>query len=64
MKNILYTLAFLFATLQTFAQATYTYDELNRLTKVKYGNGVTVSYNYDALGNRISKKVTGASKPM
>ena len=58
--RLFYTLALLFATLQTFAQ-TYTYDNLNRLTKVVYGNGVTVIYGYDALGNRISKKVTGVS---
>ena len=60
MKRILYILALLFATLQTFAQ-TYTYDNLNRLTKVVYDNGVTVSYTYDALGNRTSKKVTGVT---
>ncbi len=56
--RLTYALALLFATLQTFAQ-TYTYDSDNRLTKVVYGNGVTVSYEYDALGNRTSKKVTG-----
>ncbi len=44
--------------MQTFAQ-TYTYDKLNRLEKVVYENGVTVTYGYDALGNRTSKKVTG-----
>lgn len=59
-KGTLYTLALLFATLQTFAQ-TYTYDNLNRLTKVVYGNGVTVTYGYDVLGNRNSKKVTGGA---
>ena len=58
--RLLYTLALFFATLQTFAQ-TYTYDKLNRLTKVVYENGVTVTYGYDALGNRTSKTVTGAS---
>ena len=61
--KILYILALLFAALQTFAQTTYTYDDLNRLTSVTYSNGVTVSYTYDALGNRTSKKVTGASAP-
>ena len=49
----------MFATLQTFAQ-TYTYDDNNRLTKVVYSNGTTVSYTYDALGNRMTKKVSGA----
>lgn len=60
MKHILYIIAILFATLQAYSQ-TYTYDNLNRLTKVVYDNGITVTYGYDALGNRTSKKVTGAS---
>lgn len=55
---IIYITLALFATLQTFAQTnTYEYDANNRLTKVTYGNGVTVAYSYDALGNRTSKKV-------
>jgi len=57
--RLLYTLALLFATMQTYAQ-TYTYDSNNRLTKVVYDNGTTITYNYDALGNRTSKKVTGS----
>ena len=57
-QRLLYILALLFATMQTFAQ-TYTYDKLNRLEKVVYENGVTVTYSYDALGNRTSKKGTG-----
>lgn len=50
------------AVVQAFGQGTvkYEYDALNRLTQVTYGNGVTVSYTYDALGNRLSKKVTGS----
>lgn len=62
MKQIAFSvLAFLLASLQAFAQTTYTYDDLNRLSMVTYSNGVTVSYTYDALGNRTSKKVIGAS---
>lgn len=61
MKHLLlYILALLFATMQTFAQ-TYTYDSNNRLTEVKYGNGIKVVYTYDAVGNRLTKKVTGAT---
>ena len=60
MKKLLYILALLFATLQTFAQ-TYTYDSDNRLTKVVYNNGITVNYGYDALGNRTTKNVSGAT---
>ncbi len=60
-QRIIYTLALVMVALQAFSQ-TYTYDNLNRLTKVVYGNGVTVTYGYDALGNRTSKKVTGATE--
>ena len=59
-QKLLYTLAILFATLQTFAQ-TYTYDSNNRLTKVVYDDGTTVTYTFDALGNRLSKKVTSSA---
>ena len=59
-NKIFLLLAFLFS-YQVNAQTTYTYDNLYRLTKVVYGNGVTVSYTYDALGNRTGKQVTGAS---
>ena len=61
MKYIYTITALLFATLQTFAQ-TYEYDDNNRLTKVTYPNGVTVSYTYDVLGNRLSKTVTGGEE--
>ena len=33
---------------------TYVCDELGRLTSVKYANGHTVAYSYDAVGNRTS----------
>ena len=59
-NRIIYTLALLFAATQLFAQ-TYTYDNLNRLTKVVYPNGTTVTYTFDALGNRTTKKVTGSN---
>ncbi len=36
------------------ATVTYTYDSLNRITNVDYGNGNTEKYTYDAAGNRIS----------
>ena len=58
--RIIYILALLFATMQTFAQ-TYTYDSNNRLTKVVYDNGTTITYTFDALGNRTGKKVTGST---
>ena len=32
----------------------YTYDDLHRLTQVIYPNGESVTYTYDAMGNRTS----------
>ena len=57
-RRLIYTLAILFAMVQAFAQSTtkYRYDANNRLTQVTYGNGVTITYTNDALGNRLSKK--------
>lgn len=40
--------------------AVYTYDTLGRLAKVTYGNGVVVTYTYDAAGNRTAQVITGA----
>ena len=40
------------------ATITYTYDSLNRVTKVDYGNGFTEDYTYDAAGNRLTLTVT------
>lgn len=34
--------------------ATYTYDNLGRVTKVTYSNGKSVTYSYDAAGNRVT----------
>jgi len=34
---------------------TYTYDVLNQLVKEQYSNGLSISYTYDSVGNRISK---------
>lgn len=61
-RRLIYTLAILFASLQAFAQGTvkYEYDANNRLTQVKYSNGIVVTYTYDALGNRLTKTATSS----
>lgn len=61
-KRLLLSVLMVFATLTSLnAQTSYEYDNLYRLTKVTYSNGTSVSYTYDALGNRTSKKVTGGT---
>ena len=39
----------------------YTYDTLNRLIRIDYGNGKVVEYTYDAAGNRLTKNVLQVS---
>lgn len=51
-----------FATVLAFAgSVTYEYDNLGRVTKATYSNGVVITYTYDAAGNRTQHVVTGAA---
>jgi len=43
---------------------TQTYDELGRLVSVTYPNGTTVTYNYDAAGNRTSVVTASSFAPI
>lgn len=36
----------------------YVYDELDRLVEVVYDDGSSITYSYDAAGNRLSRTVT------
>ena len=38
----------------TASSVSYTYDALNRLSKVNCGNGSVLTYSYDAAGNRLT----------
>ena len=61
MKKLLLILAAIFVPFMAIGQSlttTYEYDELNRLVQVNYPNGQRVAYEYDALGNRLSRTVT------
>ena len=42
----------------------YTYDELNRLVEVRYDNGISVKYTYDAMGNRLTQEVIPNQSPI
>jgi YD repeat-containing protein len=37
---------------------TYTYDNLNRLTRAQYPDGAVIEYTYDAAGNRLARNLT------
>ncbi len=52
MKNIYIINIIIFLGLNNCLAQSYTYDDLNRLTEVDYGNGTTITYTYDLLGNR------------
>ncbi len=43
------------------AATQYTYDALNRLTKVVYDDGRSISYTYDAAGNMLTKTQSAGS---
>lgn len=64
MKNktlltILFTLGLAISSqLKAQVTVTYTYDNLHRLTKAVYSNGVGIQYTYDALGNRTQEAKT------
>jgi YD repeat-containing protein len=42
------------------ATITYNYDNLNRLTKVVYGDGTAEEFTYDAAGNRLTNVIKGS----
>jgi len=41
------------------ASTNYTYDELNRLTRVDYPSGASIDYAYDDMGNRTQVTAVG-----
>lgn len=63
MKNLLFLLSFSIGCLFASAQS-FTYDNANRLTQITYGNGLTISYSYDKLGNRIGQTINGSPLPL
>ncbi|HWS22202.1 MAG TPA: zinc-ribbon domain-containing protein [Methanoregula sp.] len=42
----------------------YTYDGRNRLSAVRYENGVLVTYRYDPAGNMVDCKVSPPNEPV
>lgn len=64
MRNILvcfvFFIAFPVVILSFNTQITYTYDNLNRLAKIDYGNGTIIEYSYDAVGNRTAKIINSS----
>lgn len=62
MKAVLVCVIIVFATLSTAQaaplSATYAYDGRGRLASVTYSDGKTVTYTYDAAGNRVKETVS------
>ncbi|MBZ0268069.1 FG-GAP-like repeat-containing protein, partial [bacterium] len=58
--SILFVVASVAVSFETSAGATYSYDGIDRLTNADLGDGNTITYGYDAVGNRIALTVTGA----
>src|SRR5206468_2450001 len=46
-------------TISTSDSVSYSYDNLDRLITVTYASGPTITYTYDAAGNRTSILLTG-----
>ena len=59
-RSILFTfLLFLLCSSAFASSTTYTYDELDRIKTVTFENGQVVTYEYDEIGNIISKIPSG-----
>ena len=61
---ILLALIFCVESVASAAVVTYEYDPLHRLTKVIYDDGTSITYEYDAAGNRVSVVVAGVCPPI
>ena len=58
LSSMVLLLCCLIRAIPAFAEtAQYTYDAMNRLTQVTYGDGTTVKYTYDKMGNRLTETV-------
>lgn len=51
----------MFTSEASFAATTFTYDNLNRLTTADYGNGTSITYQYDAAGNVTRVQAVGST---
>ena len=64
--GLLFAVIILILSFDTFAATetiNYSYDGMLRLMGVEYGDGTTVDYGYDALGNRLAKTTTLSGSP-
>jgi YD repeat-containing protein len=53
---------FFSSVLTTYAETVnYSYDRLNRLKSVRYGNGTIILYTYDGVGNRSEQRAINAN---
>ena len=57
--SIIITVILMSSVISSAATITYTYDSLNRITKVEHENGVIEEFTYDSAGNRLTLALTG-----
>ena len=65
LKFLFFIFLYIFITIPLLTLGTdYTYDSLNRLIPVRYDDGTTVKYTYDAMGNRLTQEVIPNQSPV
>ena len=56
---VLFVISFIYTATSFAGTNNYVYDDLNRLHVVTMDNGITITYEYDEIGNLKSRIVTG-----
>jgi uncharacterized protein (TIGR03437 family) len=64
LARLLFAALAVFCTHLNATNTNYSYDSLNRITRVAYADGTTITYTYDSAGNRLSQVIANPSIPL